>query len=72
MTVAGSLGAYVLMSWLVGHWSVTRTAYVTVIVPVIALALGAVVRGERIGAASALGTALVLAGLIMGMRPTRA
>lgn len=68
LTLAGSLGAYVLMSWLVGHWSVTRTSYVTVIVPVIALALGAVVRGERVGAAGLGGAALVLAGLLIGMR----
>ena len=52
LTVAGSLGAYVIMSWLVNHWPVTRTAYVTVIVPVIALALGSVARHERLTAAS--------------------
>jgi drug/metabolite transporter (DMT)-like permease len=72
LTVAGSLGAYVLMSWLVGLWPVTRTAYVTVIVPVIALGLGAAVRNEHLSAASAAGTALVLVGLVLGMRPARA
>jgi drug/metabolite transporter (DMT)-like permease len=69
LTVAGSLGAYVIMSWLIGHWSVSRTSYVTVIVPVIALALGAIVRGERLGPTTGVGTALVLAGLLVGMRP---
>jgi drug/metabolite transporter (DMT)-like permease len=68
LTVVGSLGAYVIMSWLVGHWPATRTAYVTVIVPVIALALGALVRHERLGSTSILGTAIVLAGLLIGMR----
>jgi drug/metabolite transporter (DMT)-like permease len=68
LTVAGSLGAYVIMSWLVNHWSVTRTAYVTVVVPVIALGLGAALRHEQLGAASLGGTALVLAGLLVGMR----
>jgi drug/metabolite transporter (DMT)-like permease len=72
LTIAGSLGAYVLMAWLVGHWPVSRTAYVTVIVPVIALGLGAAVRGEALSAASAVGTALVLVGLVLGMRPARA
>jgi drug/metabolite transporter (DMT)-like permease len=71
LTIAGSLGAYVIMSWLVTHWSVTRTSYVTVIVPVIALGLGALVRHERLGATTAAGTALVLAGLLIGMRPER-
>lgn len=69
LTVGGSLGAYVIMSWLVNHWSVTRTSYVTVIVPVIALALGALVRHERLPPASQAGAALILAGLILGMRP---
>jgi drug/metabolite transporter (DMT)-like permease len=72
LTVAGSLGAYVLMSWLLHHWSVTRTAYVTVIVPVIALALGALLRHERLAPGHLGGAALVLAGLLIGMRPERA
>jgi drug/metabolite transporter (DMT)-like permease len=72
LTVGGSLGAYVIMSWLVIHWSATRAAYVTVIVPVIALALGALVRHERLAPASLAGAAVVLAGLLLGMRPERA
>jgi len=68
LTVAGSLGAYVIMSWLVNRWPVTRTSYVTVIVPVIALSLGAVVRHERLELRSLVGAALVLAGLLIGMR----
>ena len=72
LTLGGSLGAYVIMAWLVNHWSVTRTAYVTVIVPVIALALGALVRDERLAPASLGGAALVLAGLLVGMRPEQA
>jgi len=71
LTVGGSLGAYVIMAWLVNHWTVTRTAYITVIVPVIALGLGAVVRNEPLGLASLLGAALVLGGLLLGMRPER-
>jgi drug/metabolite transporter (DMT)-like permease len=70
LTVAGSLGAYVIMAWLVNHWSVTRTAYITVVVPVIALALGSVARHERLTAASFGGAGLVLAGLVIGMRPS--
>jgi drug/metabolite transporter (DMT)-like permease len=68
LTGAGSLGAYVIMSWLVHHWSVTRTAYITVVVPVVALALGSVIRHEPLGAASIGGAALVLAGLLIGMK----
>jgi drug/metabolite transporter (DMT)-like permease len=72
LTVGGSLGAYVIMSWLVNRWSVTRIAYITVIVPVIALALGAVVRHEQLAPASLAGASIVLAGLLLGMRAERA
>ncbi len=69
LTLGGSVGAYVMLSWLLTRWSVSRTAYITVIVPIIALVLGAVVRGEPLGASSLLGTAFVVAGLLLGMRP---
>jgi drug/metabolite transporter (DMT)-like permease len=72
LTVGGSLGAYVIMSWLVNRWPVTRIAYITVIVPVIALALGAVVRHEPLAPASLTGASIVLGGLLLGLRPERA
>ena len=71
LTIAGSLGAYVILVWLLGHWPVTRTSYITVIVPVIALALGSAVRHEPLATGSLAGTALVLGGLLLGMRPGR-
>ncbi len=71
LAVAGSLGAYVIMSWLVHRWTVTRTAYVTVIVPIIALGLGAIVRHERITPSNFAGAALILGGLLLGMWPER-
>ncbi|MES1210016.1 MAG: EamA family transporter [Pseudomonadota bacterium] len=72
LTVGGSLGAYVTLSWLIARWSVSRTSYITVIVPVIALALGAAFRHEPLGAGSLVGAALVLAGLLVGMRASAA
>jgi drug/metabolite transporter (DMT)-like permease len=68
LTIAGSLGAFVLMSWLVNHWPVTRISYGTVIVPVIALVLGSAVRREPLTLFGLAGTALVLAGVLAGMR----
>ena len=68
LTIAGSLGAFVIMSWLVGHWPLTRTSYVTVIVPIIAVVLGSIVRGEALTSSGLGGTALVLAGVLIGMR----
>jgi len=71
LTIAGSLGAFVIMSWLVGHWPVTRTSYVTVIVPIIAVILGSIVRRESLTTSDVAGTALVLAGVLIGMRRDR-
>jgi drug/metabolite transporter (DMT)-like permease len=71
LTLAGSLGAFVIMSWLINRWPVSRTSYVSVIVPVIALILGNVVRGERLTWTILAGTILVLVALVMGMRAPR-
>jgi drug/metabolite transporter (DMT)-like permease len=68
LTIAGSMGAFVLMSWLVNHWAVTRIAYISVLVPVIAMALGSVVRHEPITPTNLAGAALVLIGVLIGMR----
>jgi len=68
LTVAGSLGAFVIMSWLVLHWPVTRASYVSVVVPLLALILGAVFRQEPLTTGSVAGAALVLGGLVLGMR----
>jgi drug/metabolite transporter (DMT)-like permease len=68
LTIAGSVGAFVIMSWLVNHWEATRVSYISVIVPVIALILGAIVRHEHVGLLSLAASALVLTGLLIGMR----
>lgn len=68
LTIAGSLGAFVIMSWLVHRWVVSRTSYVTVIVPVVALALGNLFRRERLTVFNLVGSVLVLTGLVIGMR----
>ena len=65
LTIAGSVGAFVLVSWLVNHWDVTRISFVSVIVPIIALILGAMIRHERMGWPSLVGSALVLAGVLI-------
>ncbi len=68
LTLAGSLGAFVLFAWLVNHWPITRISFISVVIPVVALALGAVVRHEEITRGSLAGSVLVLAGVLLGMR----
>ena len=67
LTIAGSLVAFGLYAWLVNHWDVTRISFIAVIVPVVAVLLGAAVRHERLTAASGSGSLLVLAGLVLGL-----
>lgn len=72
LTLAGSMGGFVLYAWLVNHWPLTRISFISVVVPVVAMILGAVVRHERVSGVALGGAALVLAGLlleILGDRP---
>lgn len=72
LVVAGSLGAYVLFTWLVHHWAVTNATLVGVVVPVIAVALGIVFRSEQAAPATYLGAAVVLVSVFMAIRLTGA
>lgn len=72
LTVAGSMGAFVLFSWLVQRWPVSRSAYVSVVIPMIALSLGAALRHERLTLTTLGGSALVITGLVVGMRGSAA
>jgi drug/metabolite transporter (DMT)-like permease len=64
LTLAGSVGAFVLYAWLLKHWSATRASYISVIVPIVAVALGALVRDEHLTRSSFIGSALIMAGVI--------
>jgi len=68
LTLAGSLGAYVIWTWLVGHWSVTNASYVGVVVPVIAVFLGALVLRETRATETYVGAAIVLVAVITALR----
>src|SRR5258705_472289 len=49
LTLVGSLGAFATFAWLLQRWTVTRTSFIAVVVPVVALLLGAIVRHEHPG-----------------------
>jgi drug/metabolite transporter (DMT)-like permease len=71
LTLAGSVGAFVLWSWLVGQWPVTRTSHIAVVAPIVAVILGAAVRREQLAPVSLAGSLLVWVGVVVGMRPDR-
>jgi drug/metabolite transporter (DMT)-like permease len=70
LVLAGSLGAYVLYAWLVQHWPVTNASMVGVVVPVIAVILGAVAKAEQRSSESYLGAAVVLVAVVIALRPS--
>jgi len=70
LTIAGSLGAYVLYTWLVQHWPVTNASMVGVVVPVIAVILGAILKGEQRSPESYVGAAVVLIAVLVALRPS--
>ena len=72
LTLAGSVGAFVLYAWMLKHWSATRASLTSVIVPVIAVALGALVKDERLTRWTILGAALVIAGVVVAFQGDRA
>ena len=63
LVIAGNLGAYALYGWLITKWKVTSVNSLTLVVPVIAVLLGAMVRSEAPPPATYAGAALVLAGV---------
>ena len=69
LTLAGSLGAYVLYTWLVEHWPVTNASLVGVVVPVLAVILGAIAKQEQRAPESYLGAAVVLVAVLVALRP---
>ena len=68
LTIAGSLGAFVLFTWLVTHWSVSNASLLGVTVPIIAVILGGLVKGEQPAALTYLGAAIVIAAILIAVR----
>lgn len=71
LTLAGSLGAYVMFAYLVNRWPISRVSFIAIVVPVLATVLGAVVHHERVTWLTLSGSALVLCGLLLGMSAER-
>lgn len=68
LTIAGSLGAFVLFTWLVTHWSVTNASLLGVTVPIIAVLLGGAVKGEQPAALTYVGAAIVIVAVLIALR----
>ena len=71
LAILGSVGAFVVFAWLVNHWNVSTLAFIGVVVPVIAVGLGALVRHEGLRREHLAGSVLVLAGVILAIASDR-
>jgi drug/metabolite transporter (DMT)-like permease len=60
--------AFVLMGTLTGRVGATRSAFITYMIPVVALILGVVFRDEIIAPVAVIGTAMVIAGAFLASR----
>jgi len=71
LAILGSVGAFVVFAWLVNHWNVSTLAFIGVVVPVLAVGLGALVRHEELRREHLVGSILVLAGVILAIASDR-
>lgn len=71
LTLMGSLGAFVLLAWLVNKWHASSVSFIAIVVPVIAIILGGLVLGERLAPGALIGAAVVLAATVTVLRLER-
>ncbi len=71
LAIVGSVGAFVVFAWLVNHWNVSTIAFIGVVVPVIAVGLGALVRHEELHRRHLMGSVLVLVGVGLAIASDR-
>jgi drug/metabolite transporter (DMT)-like permease len=68
---AGTGLAFVLMGRLVGRVGSTRASFATYLIPVVAIALGVLLRSEDVAAVGIAGVALVIGGAVLASRAER-
>ncbi len=66
--VVGTGLAFVIMATLVGSVGSTRASFMTYVMPVVALVLGVVFRGDRVTTIALIGVVLVIAGAVLASR----
>jgi drug/metabolite transporter (DMT)-like permease len=71
LAIFGSMGAFVLYAWLLGRWGPTNASFIGVVVPVIALMVGAIFRAEFPPLISYAGAAIVIASVVTALTRSR-
>lgn len=71
LALVGSALAFLLYYWLVARIEVTRTMLISLVIPVVALLIGAVVAGEPLRGSILLGSVAIIGGIAIIVRPGR-
>lgn len=66
LALAGSVVTFLIYFWLLKTWQATTTSFIAVFTPIVAIALGLLI-DERPTAWMGLGTALILAGVVLAL-----
>ena len=66
LATVGSVGLFGLILFVIGRWRVSAASYALVVAPLVAVSLGALLRGEPIGFAFVVGAVIVAAGVYVG------
>jgi len=64
--VAATVGLFLAMLYVVQRWTASATAYVFVLMPIVALVVGWLIADEEITSTTILGAAVVFAGVYLG------
>ncbi len=72
LATVGSIGLFGLFIFVLNRWTVSASSYALVVMPLVALSLGAALRGEAISPSFLIGAAVVAAGVYVGaLMPSR-
>jgi len=71
LALAGTVATFGLYFWLLRTTDANRMSLIAYVTPAVALTLGALVRGEAIGATTLAGSALILGGVVLVVRGRR-
>jgi drug/metabolite transporter (DMT)-like permease len=66
LVIVGSVGLFYLLLFVISHWTASATAYAATLMPVVAVALGAVLAGEPITPEVVVGAAMVVLAVYVG------
>ena len=66
LVTIGSIGLFALYLYVLRRWTATATSYILVLAPLVTIALGSALAGERVTVQFAIGSAVVGLGVYMG------